>query len=137
MAINTGYQVPEKPDTLVTHRILADSENRLWIFFQTNYRSLAFGTSGDGGATWSPAREILPDVSGPFSATFGSGGSVHVVAKRSHPHDIHLLTWNGKTWFCLLQVNSWWQDIPWCWKTTNPCYMFCTPSDPIPPENGR
>jgi len=98
MAINTGYQVPEQPDTLATHRILADSENRLWIFFQTNYRSLAFGTSGDRGVTWSPAREILPDVSGPFSAAAGSGGSVHVVARRSHPHDIHLVTWNGKAW---------------------------------------
>jgi len=98
MIIDTGYQVPENPDTLITHRILADSENRLWIFFQTSYRSLAFGTSGDGGLTWSPAREILPDVSGPFSAAAGSGGSVHIVAKRSHPPDIHLVTWNGKAW---------------------------------------
>lgn len=96
--IKTGYQVSGSPDTLVTHRMLSDAENRLWIIFQTSYRSLAYGTSADGGLTWSPAREILPDVSGPFAATVGTGGSIHIVARRSHPPDISIITWNGKSW---------------------------------------
>ncbi|MFZ5652184.1 MAG: hypothetical protein ACOY4I_15230 [Bacillota bacterium] len=98
MIINTGYQVPENPDTLVTHRILNDAENRLWIIFQTSYRSLAYGISEDEGKTWSPAREIMPDVSGPFAATVGTGGSIHIVAKKTHPPDINIVTWNRKSW---------------------------------------
>lgn len=98
MLINTGYQVAQKPDTIITQRIVADSENRLWIFFQSHYRSLAFGTSEDGGRTWSAPRELLPDISGPFSACAGARGSVYVAASKTNPPDISLLVWDGCQW---------------------------------------
>lgn len=98
MMIDTGYQVRDNPDTLVTHRILSDIENRLWLFFQTSYGSLAYGTSLDGGNTWSPARELMPDISGPFSAAAGNGGALYIVARRVHPPDINIITWNGTSW---------------------------------------
>lgn len=98
MVIDTGYRVPKKPDTLNTHRIIADSANRLWIFFQTAYHSLAYGTSDDGGETWSPDREILSDISGPFAVASGSEDFVYVTARRSHPPDVLLLVWNGREW---------------------------------------
>ncbi|MFZ5644993.1 MAG: sialidase family protein [Bacillota bacterium] len=98
MLIETGYQVPEKPDTLITHHILADSQEQMWLLFQSHYRSLAFGTSGDGGRTWSPARELLSDISGPFSYFTGAGKNLYVVARKTHPPDIHLITWDGEKW---------------------------------------
>ncbi|MFZ5595892.1 MAG: hypothetical protein ACOY31_02620 [Bacillota bacterium] len=98
MAIFTGYRVPERPDTMITHRMVADSNHLLWLFFQTPYRSLAFGLSADQGKTWSPGREICPDVSGPFSVFAGAAGDVYVAARREHPQDICLFHWNGREW---------------------------------------
>lgn len=98
MLINTGYRVSRQPDTLITHRIVADDTHRLWIFFQSHYRSLAFGFSEDGGQTWSSPQELLPDISGPFSAAAGTGGRIFVVARKTNPPDIYLLVWNGSQW---------------------------------------
>lgn len=98
MLTNTGYRVPEKPECLMTHRIITDTEKRLWIFFQSHYRSLAFGFSEDGGQTWTSPQELLPDISGPFSAAAGAGGMVFVVARKTNHPDIYLLVWNGSQW---------------------------------------
>ncbi len=116
--VDTGYLVPERPDTMITHRIIADSENRLWVFFQTGYGSLAFGTSGDGGKTWSPAREILPDISGPFSVSAGAGGRICLAARRWHPPDIWLLTWNGREWSTVTVLKTAGKQLVTCFPIT-------------------
>lgn len=106
MRIDTSYRVPEKPDTLNTHRIIADSKNRLWIFFQTAYHSLAYGTSDNSGETWGPTREILSDISGPFAAAAGSGDFIYVTARKSHPPDILLLVWDGREWLSQVLLSA-------------------------------
>lgn len=116
--VDTGYLVPERPDTMITHRIIADSENRLWVFFQTGYGSLAFGTSGDGGKTWSPAREILPDISGPFSVAAGAGGRIYIAARRWHPPDICLTAGNGREWSTVTVLKTAGKQLVTCFPIT-------------------
>lgn len=97
MAGKTGYLICRRADTLLPHRVLCDSGGRLWIFFQNSYRSLSCGYSDDRGGSWSPAADLLEDVSGPFSAC-ADNGRIHLAARNRHPQDVHHLEGNDGEW---------------------------------------
>ena len=99
MAVSTGYFVGRQADTLLPHRILCDGRERLWLFFHNGLQSLSGGFSDLRGEVWTPPRELLAGVSGPFSACFDAAGrELHLAARGLHPQDIHHLGWNGREW---------------------------------------
>lgn len=98
MGAATDYVVPAASNFLHNHYLTRDATGDLWLFYLTPEGSLQYGTSADGGESWTAPAVLTEAVTGPFTVSGDEKGRIYFCAVRQFS-TIIFGQWDGSAWF--------------------------------------